>query len=200
MRPVKITVNAAGYSQWVPVDYIESWFGATVAVIPSEDGNLTYTVQFSMDLTTLEAPSTSGPVSISRTGTVATVTDPGSLGLGHGLATGDSVIIKSSGSSVLDSPQAGSVAGTYGNGDLGWTVASTPTPTTYTYTVANSGAAADQGITKASRLRVFPHSVLAGLTVRATGVLNYPVRAVRLYISAYAAGFCDMIVLQGMPP
>jgi hypothetical protein len=192
MRPVRVTLNAAGYSQWVPIDYLESWFGTTLGIIPSEDGNLTYSVQFTMDFAILEAPSSSAPVSIARAGTVATVTDAGPLGIGHGLTTGDSVIIKASGSSMLDSPQA-----VFGQGDLGWQVASTPSPTTYTYTVANSGPAADVGITKTSRLRIFTHATLAAQTTRQNGSLNYPVRAVRLYVSAYTAGFVDMIVLQG---
>ena len=49
MRPVRVTMNAAGFSQWVPIDYTEAWFGVGVAVLLSEDGNLTYTVQHTFD-------------------------------------------------------------------------------------------------------------------------------------------------------
>lgn len=194
MRPVKVTLNVAGYSQWIPIDYIESWFGVGVAVILSEDGNLTYSVQHTFDSETINPQNPMDMVTISRTTTVATVTDNGPRGIGHGLTTGDNIIISGSGSSVLDSPKPA-----FGQGDVGWNVASTPSPTTYTYTVANSGPAADAGNTFVARRRVFTHSTLNALTVRQSGSYNYPVRAIRLRVSAYSAGFVDMVVLQGMP-
>jgi hypothetical protein len=135
-------------------------------------------------------------VKISRTTTVATVTDPGPLGWGHGLTTGDSVIVKGSGSPLnLDSPYAPAPQ----LGDMGYTVASTPSTTTYTYTVANSGATADTGNAHVTRLRVFPHAALAAQTTRQNGSINNPVKAVRLYISAWVAGFADLLILQGGP-
>ena len=115
------------------------------------------------------------------------------LGIGHGLTTGDSVVIKGSGSANLDSPLP-----LFGQGDVGLSVASTPSTTTYTYAVANSGATADGGNAKVLRQRVFTHSTLVGQTTRQTGTYNYPVRAIRLYVSAYTAGFADMLVLQGI--
>lgn len=193
MRPVRITLNAIGFSQWIPIDYVESWFGIGVAVIPSEDGNLTYTVQHTFDSEQASASQPSNKVSIARAATVATVTDFGILGIGHGLSTGDSVIIRGSGSTVLDSP-----APQWGPGDVGWNVVSTPSPSTYTYTVANSGPTADGGNAYSSRLRVFPHATLAAQTTRQTGTYNYPVRALRLWVSVCNAGFVDMILLQGI--
>ena len=193
MRIVKVSLNAAGFSQWIPVDYVEAWFGIGVAVIPSEDANLTYSVQHTFDPTAaIESTYGGQNISISRAGTVATVTDTGTQGFGHGLTTGDNAIIKSSGSSYLDSPLT-----SIGNGELGRQVASTPSPTTYTYTVSNSGPTADGGNAKCSRLRVFPHATLNGQTTRGSGSYNYPVRAVRLYISSYTAGYADFIVVQG---
>jgi len=194
MRPVRVSLNAAGYSQWVLLDYIESWFGVTIAGIPSEDASLTYSAQFVLDYDTIQTGrQTQAAVSISRSGTTATVTDYGPNGLGHGLTTGDSVIVKGTGSTVLDSPAA-----TIGQGELGWQVASTPSAHSWTYTVTNSGATSDQGTTSLVRLRVFPHTVLNAVTARTTGSINYPVRGVRLYISSYSAGYCDLLVLQGM--
>ena len=196
MRPIKVTLNAAGYSQWVPIDYVESWFGVGVSVILSEDGALTYTVQYTAD-----SPVTSSyleeaeQVTISRAGTTATVTDNGPLGIGHGLSTGDSIIISSSGSSQLDSSTGNPPQ--WGNGIVGWNVASTPTNKSYTYTVANAGPTADTGNARVTRLRVFA-SALSAQTARGSTTFNYPVRACRLYVSAYTAGFADMIVLQGM--
>jgi hypothetical protein len=192
MRPVKITMNAAGYSQWVPIDYIESWFGIGVGVILSEDGNLTYGVQYTFDEFTADVQGLVS-IAIARSGTTATVTDAGQYGIGHGLSVGDSVIVSGTGSTQLDSQ-----APTWGTGGpLGWNVASTPSPTSYTYTCANAGPAADQGVTRVIRLRVFT-STLTAQTTRGTVTFNYPVRAVRLYVSSYTAGFADMIVLQGM--
>lgn len=200
MRPVKVTMNAAGYSPWIPIAYNECWFGVGVAVILSEDGNLTYTVQHAFDDPVLQLDPTNA-VTISRTTTTATVTDNGPLGIGHGLSTGDSVIITGSGSAVLDSPAPALTDGITGisRGIVGWNVASTPTNKTYTYTVANSGPATDGGNAHVARWRVFA-STLAAQTARGTVTYNYPVRAIRLYISAYSAGFADMIVLQGVSP
>ncbi len=192
MRPVRVTLNAAGYSQWVPVDYIEAWFGIGVAVVLSEDGNLTYTVQHTFDYEYIDPADNTSLVTIARVGTVATVTDTGPWGIGHGLTTGDNVIIKGSGSPNLDSP-----ASLFGQGDVGVNIALTPSPTTYTYTVANSGPTTDGGNCHVARRRIFA-STLAAQTARGTVTYNYPVRAIRLYVSIYTAGFADMTVLQGI--
>jgi hypothetical protein len=190
-------MNAAGNSAWIPIDYTEAWFGVGVAVVLSEDASLTYTVQHSFDsVDPLDYNNTIPLVTISRAAGVATVTDPGPYGIGHGLTTGDSVIITSSGSpTVLDSqPPAPPFPPL---GVIGWAVASTPTPTTYTYACANSGPTTDGGNAKATRMRVFP-STLATQTARGTVTYNYPVRAIRLNISVYAAGYADMLILQGV--
>jgi hypothetical protein len=198
MRPTKVVLNAAGYSQWVPISYMESWFGVGVSVQLSGDASgITYTVQHTYDFLNID-PSTpdssaGNHVTISRSGTTATVTDYGPYGLGHGLSTGDSVIIKGSGSSVLDS-----LSPAYGTGDVGWSVTYVSS-STYTYTCANSGATADTGNCYVARQRVFPHATLATQSARGQGTYNYPVRAVRLYLSAYTSGYADMIVLQGQP-
>lgn len=196
MRPSRVTLNAAGYSAWVPIDYIESWFGVGLAVVLSEDGALTYSVQFTLDPPWINQAGLDNTniVSVSRSGTTATVTDKGPYGIGHGLTTGDNVIIKSTGSTYLDSPSA-----TIGGGDLGWQVASTPTNSSYTYTVSNSGPTADGGTSRVSRIRVFAHSTLVAQTTRQNGTIAYPVQAVRLYISAYTSGFADLTVVQGQP-
>ena len=200
MRPIELAMNATGYSQWVPLDYQESWFGTSLGVTFSEDtSGITAAVQFTLDEPSLKVVQNNPfPVTISRTTTVATVTDSGQYGLGHGLLTNDSVIVKGTGSSNLDSPYASLTASPYGTGDIGVTVASTPTATSWTYTVANSGATVDQGNVQVARLRVFTHALLTALTSRANGSLNYPVRAVRLYVSAYTAGFVTLRILQGI--
>lgn len=198
MRPQRAVMNAAGYSQWLPVDWGANWFGVGVAVVLSEDGNLTYTVQHtfdSPDLVTNDYIANSA-VKIARAGAVATVTDTGPYGIGHGLSTGDNVVILSSGSAQLDS--ATGALPLWGNGTVGFTVASTPTNTTYTYACANAGPTADNGNAQVIRLRVFP-STLAAQTARGTTTYNYPPKAVRLYVSAYSAGFADLTLIQGGP-
>jgi len=77
MRPIRITVNAAKNSQWVPIDYIAAWFGVGLGVIPwSTASGLSATVQHTFDDIGLPAISTD-IVTISRTTTTATVTDKG---------------------------------------------------------------------------------------------------------------------------
>jgi hypothetical protein len=190
-------MNAAGVSQWVPIDYIESWFGVEVGVILSEDASgVTYSVQYTLDSLRLNpqgaADGSDNHVTIARAGTVATVTDNGPYGLGHGLSPGDSVIISGSGSTNFDS-----LPPTYGTGLVGRQVDTTPSSTTFTYTVSNTGPAADVGTTYITRQRIFTHSTLANLQARNNGTFNYPIRAVRLYLAALATGYVDMTVLQG---
>src|SRR5208282_2756737 len=196
MRPVRVSLNAIGHTQWIPIDYIESWFGVSIAVVLSVDGNLGYDVEHTFDET---RPNTDDPyqvstVSIARSGTTATVTDSGPNGIGHGLIPGDSVIVTGSGSTVLDSQPA-----VYGTGTVGWTITGTPTINSYTYTVANSGPTTDNGNAKVSRQRIFTDVNLTNLTTRAYDSYAYPIKAVRLYIKSYTAGFADLLVLQGLP-
>jgi hypothetical protein len=184
-------MNAAGVSQWVPIDYIESWFGVEAGVCFSEDASLTAAVQYTLDYERIDPSQPTQKVSISRTTTTATVTDYGPFGLGHGLLTGDSVVINGSGSTQLDSP-----APLFGSGGVGFTITQTG-KNTYTYPCVNAGPAADGGNAYVSRQRIYTHSTLTGLTSRANGTFNYPVRAIRLSVTGYSAGYCDLTVLQG---
>ena len=188
MRPVCCTVPSAVAGPWIPLDYIESWFGVSLFVTLSEDASgMTYTVDFTGDDT---GPVGVRPIKISRSGTVATVTDLGPVASQykydnvsrHGLVAADSVVIQSS--LGFD--------GTYA-------VVTTPTPTSYTITVPNSGVTVDGGNAKVNALRVFNHTVLTAQTVRNFGTFNYPVRAIRLRLSAWTAGQATLCILQGTP-
>jgi|SRR5208282_4477562 len=196
MRPVRVSLNAIGHTQWIPIDYIESWFGVSIAVVLSVDGNLGYDVEHTFDdpRPQIADPYQVSTVSIARSGTTATVTDAGPNGIGHGLIPGDSVIVTGSGSTYLDSQPA-----TFGTGTVGWTLTGVPTTTSYTYTVANSGPTSDNGNATVSRQRVFTDVNLTNLTARAYDNYPYPIKAVRLYIKSWVAGFADLIVLQGSP-
>jgi hypothetical protein len=194
MRPVRVVLSAAGVSQWIPINYLQTPLGIGMGVVPwSTATGLTYVVQHTFD--DLAA---FNPVSISRTTTTATVTDLGPDGLGHGLSTNDSVIIQMSGSENLDSAEPA-----VGQGDIGTTVTVTSN-TQYTYTVANSGPAADNGNAIATHLRVFPHVTLNTTTgnpgatgLRADGNYAYPPRAIRLNAVTLTGGSVELLVVQG---
>lgn len=174
MRPVSVSLAAAGVSPWIPVNRLQNAFGIGLGVFVS--GTLTAAVQFTMDPLDIDAADI---VTISRASTTATVIHPG-----HQMATGDSAIITSTGSSNLDKAAGVTVTVVDAN--------------TYTYTVVDTGATADTGFAKSLRLRIFTHATLTGLTARANGNFAYPVSAVRLAITAFTSGTADLIVQQGM--
>lgn len=183
--PARVVLSAVGNSAWVPLDYIQHPFQVTMAGLLSSTGNLTWGVQYTYDEMNWD---TAEPVKISRTTTVATVT-----WANHDMVTGDSVIIGSADSSNLNSAQDSG----------GRPIAQDITvvdDNTFTYVVANSGAAADLGFAKALRFRVFPHSILAALTVRSDSNFNLPCKGLRFKITAYTAGRLIGLITQGGPP
>lgn len=192
MRPVRITVTAPGNSQWIPINYIETAFAIGLGVIPwSTATGVSYTVQHSFD--DLDQSKVAGNViQITRAAAVATVFDSGPDGLGHGMVTGDNVIITGSGP-PFDTLRTGVGIQT---GDLGADITVTDN-THYTYAVANSGATADNGNATIRRMRVFPHATLVTLAIRADGNYAFPVRAIRLKAITLTAGAIDLLVLQG---
>jgi hypothetical protein len=197
MRPVRVTVNAVGNSQWIPLDYLQNAFAVALAIIPwsTVTGTPSYTVQHTFDDLAPQGLQSNPQISISRSGTTATVTDLGPDGLGHGLSTNDNVIITQTGSTNLDTPKT-SVTGE--NGDLGADITVTGN-TTYTYTVANSGPTTATG--RVVRLRVFNNgdSRLVTASTRVDGNYAFPPRACRLKVTTQAAGAVDFLVLQGAP-
>jgi hypothetical protein len=169
---------------------MQNAFGIGLCVIPwSTAAGITYSVQHTFD--GIDFANDSRPVAISRAGTVATVTDLGPKGLGHGLSTGDSLIIRGSGSTNLDT-----LVYSPGPGDASVDITVTSN-TQYTYPVANTGPAADGGYARALTNRVFPHAVLVAQTARADGNYAFNIRACRLKLTAYTGGAVDFLVLQG---
>jgi hypothetical protein len=171
---VSVTLAATGVSPWIPVNRYQVPFGVSLFGLPSSGASVTWKVQHTADRLDSDAER---PISISRAGTVATVTDPA-----HGLSVGDSVIIMGSGSSNLDGTQA---------------VASIVDANTYTYTVVNTGATASATGTRGKNLRVFDHATLTGQTARADGNYAFPVTAVRLSATV-VSGTVTLEILQGM--
>lgn len=182
--PARVILAAVGNSEWVPLDYIQAPFGVTMAGLLSSTGSLTWSVQYTYDEMNKDS---SEPVKITRAGTTATA-----VWANHDMVTGDSVIITDSGSSNLDS--ALNPAGRLIAQDITVT-----DDNTFTYTVANSGAAADNGYARGMRFRVFPHAVLAALTTRADSNFNLPCKALRFKVSAYTSGRLIGLVTQGGP-
>lgn len=174
MQPVYQRLVAAGAGPWVPVDRRQTPFNLAVAGSIDAASTLTWKVQHTLSRLNNDAER---QVSISRTTTVATVTDPA-----HGLKVGDSPIIMGSGSSNLDGERE---------------VASVVDANTYTYTVANSGATASNAGTRAKNLRVFDHATLTGQTGSADGNYAFPPTAIRFYITAFTSGALNGEIVEG---
>src|SRR5579863_3901089 len=117
MRPIRIAVNAANLeSQWVPTEYIAAPFGIGLGFEPSTDAaTVSGTVQHTFD--DLDYLTAGRIVTATRVTTTATVTDTGPDGLGHGLVTGDSIIVQGCGA-PFDTPKV-APAFTSQHGDLG---------------------------------------------------------------------------------
>jgi hypothetical protein len=203
MRPVRVEVvfpitgTNLGLSPWVPLSYLTDPFAVGLgAMISAAATGVSYTVQHTFD--DLDQTLLQRGVQVSRAATVATVFDNGLFGNGHGLVVGDSVIIRGTGSAVLDSPKSTAIPGVGGGGDYGWTVASVTDANHYTYTVANSGPAADAGATTATSLRVYNHATLAAAATRLDGYYAFPVTAIRLNVATLTAGAVALDILQGI--
>lgn len=185
MRPVTLSLAALGDSPWCPINWEQVSFAIGLFSSITSGAVLTYSVQHSPD-----GPENRRQVSISRTTTTATVTDPD-----HRLSTGDSVIVSGSGDPNLDSPvdAQGRPIGV----DITFVDANT-----YTYTVANTGATASVvGQTYVTSYRVFNHDgtpPMVGLTARADGNYAFPPRSIRLKVTAYTSGKVDLVIIQGM--
>lgn len=171
MRPVSVRLSAAGFSPWIPLNRLQNNFNVGLAVVFSSNGNLTCTVQHTFDNIFEWLPTR-----VTRSTTTATARRTN-----HGLSTADWIGIQGMQSTNLDGFFA---------------VASIPDQDTVTYTVSNTGATEANGFMTIGRL--FPHLTLQALTADADGNYISPVTACRLLVSAYTAGYVDLIVSQGL--
>lgn len=164
------TLSAAGSSAWMSPSRVLA-MGLGLGLTFSPDANMTVSVQHTFDV-----PDTPRTVSVSRTGTTATITDNA-----HGLSTGDNVII-----SANDPTFAGSF-------DITVTDANT-----YTITVPNVGATASTPTLQS--FRVFNNSTLSGVSgsppTKLDGNYAFPIAACRLKCTTYVAGFATLTALQ----
>lgn len=170
--------GAIGFSPAIPVDYRSVPLGIGIIGIPSSNATLTWGVQHTLDD---PGPDGAFPVTYSQTTTTITVTDTRQFfGVtGHGLSVADSVYL----------------TGIAGTPDGNYQVATVTSQTVYTVTSAVSQSAAGNAV--AHNFRWDNHVSLVTLTGRQDGNYAFPIRAIRLNISAYTAGYLDLIILQG---
>lgn len=178
--PISVKVSGApGISPWIVLDYLQRPFNvALMAALDAAAAGVTYKVEYTPDNPNQTNANTNNVVSLTRSGTTATMT----FAKAHNLVVGDSVKVFNSGDANFDGDQA---------------VASVTSPTVLTYTVANTGAAAGNGYQRGIPLRVFPHDYMVGLTVKADGNFAFPCWACRLNVSALSAGSVTLEALQG---
>lgn len=192
MRPTRVQVSGGpGNSPFIPVNYLQVSFGIGLFVSLSSDAA-------TQNYTVFHTPDDTGPegalvASIARVGTTATATflQP------HRLVTGDVIVPFSTGSANLDAQIQASSPGVVGGQPIPYTVTVTG-PLTLTYTVANSGAAADGGNAKINPFRLFPHVSLAAQTTRQDGNYAFSVRGVMLRANTLTAGTIWLDLLQGL--
>lgn len=184
MRPTSVTQSAAGPSAWVPVDYLAIAFGIGFGCSVSSGASLTYTVQHTFDDLGPGSPGTTPTTGfhyptggISQTTTTITVTDAN-----HGLSVGDFVQLQGCGSGM----------------DGAYTVASVTNANVYTLTSAVSQSATASSAGFVCGARVYNHPVVVGATARQDGNYAFPIRAMRVNVTAWTSGSVSLTVLQGV--
>lgn len=173
MRPIKLTASAAGTTRWVPIDYRQNAFGVALGCIVTSGASLTYTVQHTFD-----SPYDMVPFYATRSTTTvtATITD-------HQLTAGDTLLVIGAGAPM----------------DGRYIVASVVDANNVTYTVANSGVTASAPGATVNLTRAFNNAVIVAQTAAKDANYAFPVRAIRLNVTAYTSGKVTLTILQGSP-
>lgn len=169
---------ALGFGPAIPVDYRSVPLAIGVMGILSSGATLTWGVQHTLDDS---GPEAAFAVSYVQAATAITVTDLRQYNgvTGHGLSVADSVYL----------------TGIPGTPDANYQVASVVDATHYTVTSTVSQAASGNSL--AHNFRWDTHVSLTGQTTRADGNYAFPIRAIRLNVTAYTIGFIDLLILQG---
>lgn len=176
MNTQKLTLGALGVSPWAVMDSTKQSFLASVGCYLTPGAVLTFSVQHTTDNPFLKL----NPVSITRVTTVVTINLPN-----HNATTGDTVIV--GGANVL----TGDVF------DGQFPIASVVDANNFTYTVVDAGSLAAKADSAVTILRVRNHPTVTGATAGADATYNYPVRAIRVAITAYTSGQLVANVNQG---
>ena len=168
---------AAGFSNWVVLDFHVSGYGVGLGITPSSNANLTYNIEHTFDdlNTPVNACKTSVP---NGSGTVTLTYN------NHGLSVGDYIAVSGSGSTVMDGGY--SVASVVDQNNI-----------TYTGTGTNTSGATLNGVAPGFVFgRIFQHAVLTAQTTRKDGNYAFPPYATRINVTAFVAGYVDYTVIQ----
>ena len=180
MKTTQQSLAAVGVAPWMNADYYQTPPAITLAGFISSGATLTWAAQYTVDPL---GPEAYRPVGISQTTTVITVTDVGTpqLGNGHGLSVADYVKIVGSGAPSVD-------------GEYAVTTIVDATHYTLTSLVSQSVTSSQATVVSA---RIFTHTVLTGQNGRQVGNFAFPIRAVRLAVTAFTSGVATLEILQG---
>lgn len=173
MRTQTVSLSAVGVTPWLPLNYRQSPFNASVAVDFDSVGAMTYTVEHSFD----DFGAFVQFAQFSQSVNTVTVTFPAA----HDLSTNDTLVVNGSG-----------MVG--GDGQFPVTVTGL---TTLTYQNATSQTATASPTVLVARIRPFPKTAMTAKTTIAEDLYLAPVTAVRLNVTAYTTGKATLIVNQG---
>jgi len=176
MRIASLSLSAVGQTPWVNVDEAQAAFGVGFNVdLDSAASGITFKIEHTFDDIGKKQPAL-----LSRSATTVTVAC-----LAHSLNVGDSVV-------VLDGDVAARTTGLSGT----FQVVSVVDVNNFTYTSTVSGTVNSTGV-NVVLLRVQPHSSITASTASVDGNYAFPVEAIRLNVTAWAAGKATLTVVQG---
>jgi hypothetical protein len=173
MRTQTVSLSAVGVTPWLPLNYRQSPFNASIAVDFDSLGAMTYTVEHTFD----DFGAFIQYVQLSQVGTTVTATFPTS----HDLNTGDTLVVNGSGNPGQD----------------GQFIVTSTGLNTLTYVNAISQTSTSQSTVLVARIRPFPKTAMTAKITIAEDLYLAPVTAVRLNVTAWTAGKATLIVNQG---
>lgn len=191
MHLLQQTLSAAGDSPWIIPHPLPIATQIGLALTFSSNANLTANVQYTYD-DPLQNPRA---VTLARAAGVLTITDNG-----HNLNIGDAVQLSNPNSdpnNIWGADTSGTPNPVKGWGTA-YDIASVVDQNNYTVAVANAGSVAGGGAIRSFRLFTHPtlHAISGLPPGRIDGSLAWPVGAIRLNVTGYAAGSATLSVTQ----
>lgn len=187
MRVQSLSLSSVGVTPWMPVDQGQYAFNIGAKVyFDSVASGVTYVVEQTFD--ELGSKTYDIPVSMTRSGTLVTVTSPN-----HGLRTGDSVSVLGGNTLALDSTGVPVTSDKF-DGVFDVTVS---TRDVFTYNTNGSGnAVANPGV-RYQGIRVSVNSNFPSGSVEKDALISEPVSALRLKVTALTDGVVTLELIQG---
>lgn len=179
MRRTQIRLTAAGVTQPVKLNYIQTSFAVALYIYLSTGATLASKVQISGDDPTDNRQNVAAGGSLTRVAAVATLN-----WTNHNLLVGDTIFIQGAGAP-------------FDTGVNGAEVATVVDANNVTFAVANSGPLTAGQDARWAYLRWFDHSTLGSVTARANGNLAFPVMYTRFNVATLTAGVVDFEVVEG---